>query len=294
MTTAVEGRGSWSAADWAQLAGRLRAILVTVRSPAGGGSGTAWTHDGLVVTNSHVVRGDVATVVMHDGRALRAAVVVREPAADIAVLRVDARFVEVAVPREGGEVRVGELAFAIGNPWGQEGVLTRGIVVGRGPGGVENAVPLADAIRADVRLAPGNSGGPLADAAGRVIGVNAMITGGMAVAVPADLVDGLVHGRRPDVGIAGRGVPLPPVIAASFGARDGSGLLLTEVRAGSAAERAGLLPGDVVLRIDGIEGGFGAVARRLRGLRGGRPARFEVLRDARTFVTEVVPGNRAA
>jgi serine protease Do len=282
------------AADWERLAEGLRAVLVTVRSPAGGGSGTAWTQDGVVVTNSHVVRGDRPVVVTRDGREHQAALVAREAEADIAVLRIDAEFPDVAVPREGERVRIGELAFAIGNPWGQEGVLTRGIVVGRGPGGIENAVPLADAIRADVRLAPGNSGGPLADAAGRVIGVNSMITGGMAVAVPADLVDAVVHGRRAVLGITGRAIPLPPVIAASYGARDGRGLLLTEIAPGSSAERAGLRPGDVVLRIDGVEGGLGAVARRLRALRSGHTARFDVLREAGTFVAEVVPGDRAA
>lgn len=294
MSTGPGGQASRFAADWERLAGQLRAILVTVRSPAGGGSGTAWRRDGIVVTNSHVVPGGHATVRTADGRDYRAALAARDAEADIAVLRVDASFADVAVPRDGERVRVGELAFAIGNPWGQEGVLTRGIVVGRGPGGIENAVPLADAIRADVRLAPGNSGGPLADAAGRVIGVNTMITGGMAVAVPADLVDAVVDGRRAQLGITGRAIPLPPSIAAAYGAHDGRGLLLTDVGADSSAGRAGLRPGDVVLRVDGIDGGFAAIARRLRGLRSGRPARFDVLREARTFVAEVVPAAEAA
>ena len=204
-------------ADAAGVAERLRTILVAVHTPAGGGSGTIWGRDGLVVTNSHVVPSDRAEVVTHDGSRLAARLVARDPSRDLALLRVDARFEATAEARDTKSLRVGELVFAMGNPWGEPGVLTRGIVVAKGPATVENDVPLDEAIRADVRLAPGNSGGPLADAAGRVAGISSMIAGGMAIAVPADAVVDFVEGKGAGfLGISGRGVPLPPVIAASY------------------------------------------------------------------------------
>jgi serine protease Do len=277
----MNGAPTGFAAESAALAAHLRAIMVAVRSPSGGGSGTIWGRDGLVLTNSHVVPGQEAEVVTHDGRNLSARLVARDPARDLASLRVAAEFDEVARPRETATLRVGELVFAMGNPWGVPGVLTRGIVIAKGPATVENEVPLEEAIRADVRLAPGNSGGPLADAAGRVAGINAMIAGGMAVAVPADAVAGFVEGKGVGfLGISGRAVPLPPAIAASYPVADATGLLVTQVADGSPASAAGLLPGDVLLKLDDAPAGLGGISRRLRSMRPGQPVRIELLRGA--------------
>src|SRR5579884_3429054 len=134
----------------------------------------------------------------------------------------------------------------------------RSAIRGVGGAAVEGQVPLPEAIRADVRLAPGNSGGPLADAEGRVIGINAMIAGGMAVAVPSNTASRFAAGDAPGqgfLGIAAVPVPLPPAIAASYGAPDGFGLLLTDIAGDSPAARAGLLPGDLLFGLDDARGG---------------------------------------
>lgn len=168
------------------LAATLRASLVAIRSRAGGGAGTAWRSDGLIVTNNHVVPGDEAEVLLPDGRALRGHVVGREASQDLAALRVDATLSPVTV-RDSGSLRAGEMVFAIGNPWGIRGSVTAGIVFGVGPA-AEDTVPMSNVIRADIRLAPGNSGGPLADARGQVVGINSMVAGGMGVAIPSNTI----------------------------------------------------------------------------------------------------------
>ncbi|MFN0145025.1 MAG: S1C family serine protease [Dehalococcoidia bacterium] len=274
----------------AAVAEHLRAIMVTVRTPAGGGSGTVWARDGLVVTNNHVVQGDGAEVVTHDGKRLAGRLAARDPSRDLATLRVDAVFGETAVARDTESLRVGEIVFAMGNPWGERGVLTRGIVVARGPATVENEVPIEEAIRADVRLAPGNSGGPLADSAGRVAGINSMIAGGMAIAVPSNAVIDFVEGKGAGfLGISGRAVPLPPAIAASYRAGDATGLLVTEVMEGSPASEAGLMPGDVVLQLDGAPAGLGGISRGLRAMRPGRPVHIHLLRGFERREADVNP-----
>ena len=140
------------------------------------------------------------------------------------------------------------------------------------------------AIRADVVLAPGNSGGPLADSEGRVIGINAMIAGGMAIAVPSNAVVDMLGGGAFEPGIIGiTGLPIP--VAASLESADGAGLIITSVEAGSPAEAAGLIPGDVLLAV-GEEGrSLEGVASGLKRMRAGRPVSLAVARAgvARSF-----------
>jgi serine protease Do len=174
------------AAATGDLAATLRASLVAIRSDAGGGAGTAWRSDGLIITNNHVVPGDAAEVLLPDGRALPGRVVARDPGHDLAAVRVEASLTPVAVA-DSTRLRAGEMVFAIGNPWGIRGSVTAGIVFGVGPA-IEDSVPVAKVIRADIRLAPGNSGGPLADSRGRVVGINSMVAGGMGVAIPSNTV----------------------------------------------------------------------------------------------------------
>jgi len=168
------------------LATTLRTSLVAIRSHAGGGAGTAWRSDGLIVTNNHVVPGDEAEVLLPDGRALPGRVVARDPDHDLAAVMVEATLTPVSVA-DSSRLRAGEMVFAIGNPWGLRGSVTAGIVFGVGPA-MEDSVPMRQVIRADIQLAPGNSGGPLADARGRVVGINSMIAGGMGVAVPSNTI----------------------------------------------------------------------------------------------------------
>ena len=295
MTTTLNTFGpALFATAAAEVAERLRRSVVTVRSRAGGGAGTIWDADGLIVTNSHVVPGDRAEVLTWDERGLAAEVVARDHERDLAALRARAEGLPAVVAGDSDAVRVGQLVLAVGNPWGQRGSVTAGIILSVGGATIENRVPLPEAIRADVRLGPGNSGGPLVDAEGHVIGINAMVAGGMAVAVPSNTAARFVSGEAPGqgfLGIVAVTVPLPPALAASFGATDGAGLLLTDVVDGSPAAHAGLLPGDLLLSLDGARGGA-AVAGRLRRLRPGTPLRLALLRGGRAHEAEAVPQAR--
>ena len=279
-----------------EVAGEVRRGTVVVRNPrmAGGGSGTIWSADGLIVTNNHVVPGEHAEVITWDERSFSAELVARDPERDLAALRVNASGLPALPAADSGMVRVGQLVLAVGNPWGQRGAVTAGIIFSVGGAAVENGVPLPDAIRADVRLAPGNSGGPLVDAEGRVLGINSMIAGGMAVAVPSNVAARFVAGEAPGqafLGIQAVPVPLSPAIAA--GIPEGAGLLLTEVVSGSPAEQAGLIPGDVLLGLDG-EQGNAAIAGRLRRMRPGTPLRLALLRGGAMREIEAVPQARLA
>ncbi len=168
------------AAAAATMAAELARVTVEVRGRgrgAGGaavGAGVIWHPDGLILTNAHVAHRDV-TVVLADGRARSARLVARDPQRDLAALLVDATGLPAARIGDSAALRVGELVLAVGNPLGLVRALSAGLVHAVGP----------RAIHADLRLAPGNSGGPLADARGRVVGLNAMIVGGLAVAVPS-------------------------------------------------------------------------------------------------------------
>lgn len=279
----------------ADLAERLRRGVVAVRGPAGGGSGTIWSADGTIVTNSHVVQSDRAEVVTWDGRVFQAEVTARDVERDLALLRVRAEGLSALDAADSSAVRAGQLALAAGNPWGQRGVITAGIILSMGGATAENGVPLPEVIRADLRLAPGNSGGPLADASGRVIGINAMIAGGMAVAVPSNTVARLLKDGTPGqafIGVIGRPAPLPPAIAASYSSPDGAGLILTDIADHSPAARAGLLPGDVVVRVGETRGGLDVIARGFRGMRAGAPLRMSVLRGGVPYDVEVIPDRR--
>lgn len=275
----------------AALAAYLDRVLVTVRSNAGGGSGTSWTADGLIVTNHHVVPGDSATVVLADGREYRADVEARDAEHDLALLRVDAALTP-AVAGDSRAVLPGSLVFAIGNPWGQRGTLTSGIVLAGGPRSDENAVRIPGVIRADLRLAPGNSGGPMVNARGEVVGINSMIAGGVAVAIPSHTVVEFVAetaGQPGFLGITLQPVNIPHAIAASYHVDDDAGLMLTGIEPGSPADLAGLLPGDVVLGVGEQRRGLRHLGPALRSMRAGRPLDLHLLRGGKVVQTHATP-----
>jgi serine protease Do len=164
---------------FAEIARTLRASTVRVHDERGRGhgAGIVWDPDGTILSNAHVVRGNVATIEWPDGRTVRARVVRRDDARDLVALRATDGAGLIAAPvRSSASVVPGELAVAVGNPYGLQGVVTTGLVQRCNSRWVV----------ADVRLAPGNSGGPLADAWGRIIGVNAMVAHGLALAIPSD------------------------------------------------------------------------------------------------------------
>jgi len=296
MTAAFSLHSTLSEAS-ATLARRLDDILVSVRSPAGGGAGTAWAADGLIVTNNHVVPSGHPTVELRDGRTLDGTVVSRDPETDLALVRIDAELIP-AVPGDSTALRPGNLVFAIGNPWGRRGIVTSGVVLAtQGNATGENPAHIRDVIRADLRLAPGNSGGPLADASGRVVGINSMISGGMAVAIPAATVQAFVARETPGqpgvLGVTLIPVSIPNAIAASNALPEAAGLMLTGIRPGSPAEQAGLLPGDVLLGLGGRHGGLRRVAEELRAMRAGSPVELMLLRGGRLVRTKALPATSA-
>jgi len=166
------------------LAARLARITVLVaRGPSGHGCGVVWRRDGLIVTNAHVAHGP-ATVILADGRRLAARLVARDPRRDLAALRVAADDLEVAEPAGSEGLAPGALVASLGHPWGIRGAISVGILHELDAAGARGSL-----LRAHLRLAPGNSGGPLADARGRVIGINAMIAEGLALAIPTRAVE---------------------------------------------------------------------------------------------------------
>lgn len=166
-------------AELRSLAERLARITVRVRTRGlGEGSGIIWTQDGLVVSNAHVVRSRVSAIELWDGRVFEGRLHWRDLDRDLAVLSIPAAGLPRAVPGNVAALRPGEIVVALGHPFGVVNALSLGVVH-----------QLADAarrywIRADIRLAPGNSGGPLANSAGEVIGLNTLIMGGLAHAIP--------------------------------------------------------------------------------------------------------------
>lgn len=233
--------------QFGEIAERLRRSTVLVsplessRRGSGGGSGVVWTSGGVIMTNAHVARADRAMVTLWDGQSLEGRVVQRDARRDLAEIQVSGNGLPAATIGASAALRPGELVVAVGNPLGFIGAVSTGVVHSRGriPG-----VGPQTWLAAAVRLAPGNSGGPLADARGHVVGINTMITsGGLALAVPADAVERF---REVGPGEPRMGVTVRPVRA---GAR--IGLLVLEVTAGSPAERASLLPGDLLLAAAG-------------------------------------------
>jgi len=163
----------------ADVAKRLTRVTVQIRGPRGAmGSGVIWAAAGLVLTNAHVVRGPSA-VVLSTGQRFTARLLARDPEADLAALSIGAGGLPAAEIGDARALRVGEMVIAVGHPLGVDGAVTTGVV---------HATPrigrAACFIEADLLLLPGNSGGPLADARGRVVGINAMVAGGLALAVP--------------------------------------------------------------------------------------------------------------
>ncbi len=272
-------------AGFGNAAEQLRRITVQVQVSGryrGSGSGVVWTPEGLIVTNAHVARGDRATVELWDGRRLEAKVTARDARRDLASLRVSdigtTAGLAAAAARDSETLRPGEVVLAVGNPLGFIGALTTGIVhaVGPVPGiGPQNWV------QADVRLAPGNSGGPLADSRGQVIGINTMIAGGLALAIPSNAVSRFLRfgASGPSLGVTLRPVPL------QIGDRRSLGLLVLEIAPGSPAETVSLFPGDVLTGVGqrpfrSLDDLHAAIDRggllRLAFLRGRNPAPREV------------------
>ena len=227
-----------------EVAERLRRSTVHVSSGGRGhGSGIIIKSGGTIVTNAHVAQFGRLKVTLWDGRSFPAEIAVRDSGRDLAILRVPASDLPAAPLGDSNRLRAGELVIAIGNPLGFMGALTAGVVHAVGP--LPGLGP-RKWIQAGVRLAPGNSGGPLADASGNVVGVNTMVAGRLGLAVPSNEVTRVLRGETPQP----LGVTLRPIRFMAEG-RERLGLMILELVPNSAAARASLFPGDILLGADG-------------------------------------------
>lgn len=281
--------------ELAELAERLRASVVQVHAGDRGiGSGVIWrvgqpdtsgTVEATIITNAHVVmaaRGSGLAVKLLDPATgpsssplglLPAKLLALDPSHDLAALSVRAAWLRPAEVGDSARLRVGELVVALGNPFGREGALTAGVVAARAPvdleASAEHADPIApggpgfrggrrietEVIQADIRLYPGNSGGPLADAQGRVVGINSMVVGGLGFAIPSRTVQAFLasageNTQRPYLGVELLTVPLAPAQQARLSLGQPAATLVTGVAPGSPAESAGVLVGDVLLAVN--------------------------------------------
>ncbi|MGZ8666854.1 MAG: S1C family serine protease [Solirubrobacterales bacterium] len=269
----------------------------------GGGSAVAISPDGYMLTSAHIVAegNEGVRAMFSDGRELRAEVVGTDPLSDLAVVRAEAGDLEPARLGDADELRVGQLVVAIGSPMGLAGTVTAGVVSALGrslPTSSGAAGRLVEnVIQTDAALNPGNSGGALADAAGRVVGINTAVAGvGLGLAVPINeatrriisslISDGRV--RRAYIGIVGGSRPLPPKVAASVGREQG--IEVVEVVDGSPAARAGLKPEDLIVAVDGRPmGDVGDLQRLMVAERIGEGVRLDLVREGRAMRLDLVP-----
>jgi len=238
----------------------VASVTVATRRGQGAGSASVITADGFLLTSAHVVAGaDTAEAAFADGTRVQTEVVGRDALSDLAVLHARGPVPHPVPLGDAARLRVGQLVVALGNPLGLAGSVTAGIVSALGrslPTGSGRVID--EVIQTDAALNPGNSGGVLADSAGRMVGVNTAVAGiGVGLAVPInattrEIVQTLMttgRVRRAWLGIAGLQVPLPPPLAARLGSP--TGIRVAEVTPGSPAADAGLLRGDLVVELDG-------------------------------------------
>ena len=274
--------------------------------PAGVGSGLVVASDGLILTNSHVVSGAGAIKVsMADGQKSDARVIGEDPHSDIAVLRTD---VHLAAPAlsffDSKAIHKGQLAIAIGNPLGFEQTVTAGVVSATGRSMRSQTGRLIDdVIQTDAALNPGNSGGPLVDSRGRVIGINtAVIRGaqGICFSVAANtalyvLGQVLQHGRvrRATLGIEGAATPIPRHVARFSGVEQEAGVRVLKTIKDGPAEAAGLQSGDLLIAIDDAPVlGIDDLLRLLNHERVNQSVRVSLLRKGERRDRFVIPVER--
>jgi serine protease Do len=268
-------------------------------APAHGmGSGFIISPDGIVLTNAHVVDGSTEVIVkLTDQREFKAKVLGSDRASDVAVLKIDAKDLPVVRLATNDDVKVGEWVLAIGSPFGFENTATSGIVSAKSRSlPDENYTPF---IQTDVAVNPGNSGGPLFNMKGEVIGINSQIYSrsggyqGLSFAIPMNVVLGvkdqlIQHGSvsRGRIGVAIQGVNAG--LAESFGMKRATGALVSSVEDGGPADKAGIKAGDVILKFNGKEIARSAdLPLLVSSTAPGTTARLEILRDGASRTVDV-------
>ena len=269
----------------------------------GSGSGFVITPDGFILTNSHVVHGaEKVEVMLSDGRRPDAHVVGDDPDTDLAVLRVYAPNLRPVRFGQSRNIRVGQVAIAIGNPYGFQCTVTAGVVSALGRSfRARTGRLIDDVIQTDAALNPGNSGGPLVNSSGEVIGVNTAVilpAQGICFAIGIDtahyvagwlIKDGKI--RRSYIGVGGQNVPLHRRVVRFFQLPVSSGVLVISVAPNSPASRAGLQEGDVLVEYDHQPvPSIDALHKLLNGQQVGRRVELTVVRAAQRTVMEIVPG----
>lgn len=252
----------------AAVVGRVAPSVVNIRvisgeRGTGGGSGFILARDGFILTNSHVVHGArEIEVTLRDARVYPAQLIGTDPETDLAVIRIDAPDVQHARLADSSQIRVGQIAIAVGSPYGFQQTVTAGIVSALGRSMRSESGRLMDEIiQTDAALNPGNSGGPLLNSAGEVIGVNTAVilpAQGICFAIASNtakfvagwlIKDGRI--RRSSIGVAGQTVGLHPRVVRFHKLLANSGVLVMEVEPGSPASVCGLRPNDTVVGFKG-------------------------------------------
>jgi S1-C subfamily serine protease len=267
----------------------------------GSGSGVILTPDGYVLTNAHVVHGASRLEVgLADGRTLPARLIGEDLATDLAVVRVDASGMPAAVLGNSDRLRVGQMVIAIGNPLGFQATVTTGVVsaVGRSLRS-ETGRLIENIIQTDAALNPGNSGGPLVDTHGRVVGINTAIiqfAQGLCFAIPSNTASWVAGQlitagkvRRVYLGLTGQTAPLSRAQALTLKRKAETGIYVREVWSDSPAARAGIAPGDLMVSINAQEvSDLDDVHRRLASVKAGERVAVGILRGTHLSELEAV------
>jgi S1-C subfamily serine protease len=277
------------------------------REKRGGGSGFVFTPDGLILTNSHVVHeARRIEVTLADGRRMPATALGDDPASDLAVIRIEKPHVDepsliAAALGDSQQLRVGQVVIAIGNPYGFQSTVTAGVVsaLGRSLRSYSGRL-IDDVIQTDAALNPGNSGGPLVDSAGRVVGVNTatiLPAQGICFAIGINtakfvasrlLRDGRI--RRSFIGVSAQTVPIHRRVVRFYDLIKESGALVLSVEENSPAKRAGLRDGDVIVTLDGKPvAGVDDLQRVLTDVRVGTGSILVALRHTEKLEMRIVP-----
>jgi S1-C subfamily serine protease len=272
------------------------------RERRGGGSGFVFTPDGLILTNSHVVHdARRIEVTLADGRRMPASAIGDDPASDLAVVRVNEPGLTAAALGDSQQLRVGQLVVAIGNPYGFQSTVTAGVVsaLGRSLRSYSGRL-IDDVIQTDAALNPGNSGGPLVDSAGRVVGVNTatiLPAQGICFAIGINtakfvasrlLRDGRI--RRSYIGVSAQTVPVHRRVVRFYDLPKESGALVLSVEEKSPAKRAGLRDGDIIVALEGHPiAGVDDLHRVLTDIPAGASCLLAVLRHTEKLELKIVP-----
>jgi S1-C subfamily serine protease len=279
-------------------------IVTRGNDPRGGGSGSGFiiAPDGFILTNSHVVNGAAEVVVnLSDGREFYAQVIGDDPDTDLAVVRIDAPQLKHVRLADSETLRVGQLAIAIGNPLGFQASVTAGVISALGRSMHAQSGRLIDnIIQTDAALNPGNSGGPLANSAGEIIGVNtAMIrpAQGICFAIASNTAK-LIAGwlikegriRRGYIGVAGQNVPLHRRVARFYHLPSNTGVLVISIEKGSPAEHVRIRPDDIIVAMnDEPITSVHDLHKRLVGERIGAPCKLTIIRHTEQLTIYVTP-----